>query len=187
VPCCDLFVPNYDKNEFPEIIFYFSDIKFPLMRTLQQWFDEYAVSHQNPTNKAIHYICVPAIYFSIIGLLMSIPSSVLARLSPFHDPMVDNWAVVALFFVLFFYSRLSLMMAIKIAVFSAICITINYVIGFQFSLWKVSLVIFALAWIGQFYGHKLEGKKPSFMKDIQFLLIGPAWVIESLFTSKDTE
>jgi len=157
------------------------------MKTLQQWFDEYAVSHQNPTNKTIHFICVPAIYFSIIGLLMCIPSVILQRISPFHDPLVDNWAVVALFFVLFFYSRLSLWMAIKISVFSAICIIINYVISFQFSLWKVSLIIFILAWTGQFYGHKLEGKKPSFLKDIQFLLIGPAWVIENLFSSKNKE
>lgn len=154
------------------------------MKTLQQWFDEYAVSHQNPTNKAIHYICVPAIYFSIIGLLMSLPAEFLSRISLFHKPMIDNWAVVALLFVMVFYSRLSLLMAIKIAIFSAICITINFVIGFQFTLWKISLLIFAVAWIGQFYGHKLEGKKPSFLKDIQFLLIGPAWVIENIFKHK---
>lgn len=154
------------------------------MKTLQQWFDEYSVSHQNPINKKIHYICVPAIYFSIIGLLMSIPSGILMRISPFHEPMIDNWAVVVLLFVLFFYSRLSLWMAIKISIFSAICITYNYFLGLWFPLWKVSLLIFVLAWIGQFYGHKIEGKKPSFLKDIQFLLIGPAWVIENLFSFK---
>ncbi|UOK42290.1 MULTISPECIES: DUF962 domain-containing protein [Flavobacterium] len=157
------------------------------MKTLQQWFDEYGVSHQNPINKKIHFICVPAIYFSIIGLLMSIPSGILMRVSPFKEPMIDNWAVIVLLFVLSFYSRLSLMMAIKISIFSAICIAINYIIGLSFPLWKLSLLIFVLAWIGQFYGHKIEGKKPSFLKDIQFLLIGPAWVIENLFTSKNKE
>lgn len=157
------------------------------MKTLQQWFDEYEVSHQHPTNKAIHFICVPAIYFSIIGLLMSIPADFIRRISPLHEPLIDNWAVVALFFVLFFYSRLSLLMAIKISFFSAICITVNYVIGFQYPLWKSSLVIFLLAWTGQFYGHQLEGKKSSFLKDIQFLLIGPAWVIEHLFSAKNRE
>jgi len=157
------------------------------MKTLQQWFDEYEVSHQNPTNKAIHFICVPAIYFSIIGLLLCIPTGFLSKISPIHEPLIDNWAVVAMFFVLFFYSRLSLLMAIKISFFSAICIAINYVIGFQYSLWKVSLIIFLLAWTGQFYGHQLEGKKPSFLKDIQFLLIGPAWVIETIFFSKNHE
>lgn len=157
------------------------------MRTLHQWFEEYAESHQNPTNKAIHYICVPAIYFSIIGLLLCIPTVFLRIISPLHEPLIDNWAVAALFFVLFFYSRLSLVMAVKVAIFSAICIALNYIIGFWFELWKVSVVIFVLAWIGQFYGHKLEGKKPSFLKDIQFLLIGPAWVIENIFTAKNKE
>jgi uncharacterized membrane protein YGL010W len=37
-----------------------------------------------------------------------------------------------------------------------------------------------LAWIGQFYGHKIEGKKPSFLKDLEFLLIGPLWVIQKV-------
>ncbi|HSD14810.1 MAG TPA: Mpo1-like protein [Flavobacterium sp.] len=157
------------------------------MKTLQQWFDEYGVSHQNPINKKIHFICVPAIYFSIVGLLMCIPSGILTRISPFHEPLIDNWAVVVLLFVLFFYSRLSLLMAIKISIFSAICIALNFIISLWFDLWKVSLLIFVLAWIGQFYGHKIEGKKPSFLKDIQFLLIGPAWVIENLFSSKNNE
>lgn len=157
------------------------------MKSLQDWFDDYAVSHQNYINKAIHFICVPAIYFSIVGLLMSIPNGFLLRISPFQDPIVDNWAVVALCFVLFFYSRLSLMMAIKMAVFSALCITLNFIISFQFPLWRASLLIFTLAWAGQFYGHMLEGKKPSFIKDLQFLLIGPAWVIENLFSTKQNK
>lgn len=157
------------------------------MKTLQQWFDEYEDSHQHPTNKKIHFICVPAIYFSIIGLLLCIPTDFIERISPLQEPLIDNWAVVAMFFVLFFYSRISLIMAIKISLFSAVCITINYVLSFQLSLLKFSLIIFVLAWTGQFYGHQLEGKKPSFLKDIQFLLIGPAWVIETMFFSKNHE
>jgi uncharacterized membrane protein YGL010W len=49
------------------------------------------------------------------------------------------------------------------------------------SLWIIALVIFVAAWAGQFYGHKVEGKKPSFLKDLQFLLIGPAWLMHFLF------
>ena len=37
-----------------------------------------------------------------------------------------------------------------------------------------------IAWIGQFIGHKIEGAKPSFFEDLQFLLIGPAWVALSV-------
>jgi uncharacterized membrane protein YGL010W len=154
------------------------------MRTLEQWFEEYAVSHQNPKNKAMHYICVPAIYFSIVGLLMSIPSGIIASTLKLNAPIIENWAVVVLLFVLLFYMRLSVVMALKIAILSAICLVINYYIAQFAPLWIVAIVIFTIAWIGQFYGHNIEGKKPSFLKDIQFLMIGPAWVVDNLFSKK---
>ncbi len=154
------------------------------MKTLDQWFEEYAVSHQNPKNKAIHYICVPAIFFSIVGLLMSIPSSFLNSVLHLNQPIIENWATVVLIFVLFFYIRLSVLMAVKIAVFSVLCLVINFYIGQFVPLWAFSIAVFAVAWIGQFYGHNIEGKKPSFLKDIQFLMIGPAWVVQNLFSKK---
>lgn len=154
------------------------------MKTLNQWFEEYAVSHQNPKNKAIHYICVPAIFFSIVGLLMSIPSAFLSNLLHLNQPIIENWATVVLIFVLIFYIRLSVSMAVKIALFSILCLIINYYIGQFVPLWAFSIGVFVVAWIGQFYGHNIEGKKPSFLKDIQFLMIGPAWVVENLFSKK---
>lgn len=150
------------------------------MRTLDDWFTEYSVSHQNQTNKAIHYICVPAIFFSIVGLVMSIPSETLHFLPSF----LGNWAFVVLVFVSLFYFRLSVKMGVQIVIFSLVCLALNYFLAQYVSLWKASLFIFIFAWIGQFYGHKVEGKKPSFFKDIQFLLIGPAWVIHSVFNGK---
>jgi uncharacterized membrane protein YGL010W len=154
------------------------------MRTLQQWFDEYAVSHQNLTNKQIHLICVPTIFFSIVGLLQSINDTWLQQLVPFSAPIFVNWAGVVLVFALLFYIRLSLAMAVKIALFAAFCLTANYYIGLHLPLVFVSLGLFVAAWIGQFYGHKIEGKKPSFLNDLQFLLIGPAWIIHEFFERK---
>ena len=152
------------------------------MKTLEQWFEEYAVSHQNPKNKMIHYLCVPSIYFSIVGLLMSIPSQFISNTLKLNIPIIENWAAVVLLFVLIFYIRLSLIMAIKIAIFSVTCLFLNYYIGQILPLWLFSIGVFVIAWIGQFYGHRIEGKKPSFIKDLQFLMIGPAWVIENLFS-----
>lgn len=151
------------------------------MKTLVQWFADYAVSHQNETNQAIHYICVPAIFFSIVGLLMSIPSGILAEVFAADFPVIENWAVVILIPALIFYFRLSFSMGFKVFLFAVFCIVGNYFISLTAPLWLVSLIIFAVAWIGQFYGHKIEGKKPSFLKDLQFLLIGPAWIIKKLF------
>jgi uncharacterized membrane protein YGL010W len=101
-----------------------------------------------------------------------------------NQPIIENWAVVVLLFVLVFYIRLSVPMAIKIAIFSAICLIVNFYIGQFVPLWAFSIGVFVVAWIGQFYGHNIEGKKPSFLKDIQFLMIGPAWVVQNLFSKK---
>lgn len=152
------------------------------MRTQQQWFDEYAVSHQNKTNQLIHYICVPSIFFSIVGLLMSINSSFLQNLFHFNNPLIENWASILLILLFVFYIKLSFSTFLKMFVFSVLCVVGNYYLGLQFSLFYASLIIFVIAWIGQFYGHHVEGKKPSFLKDLQFLLIGPAWVFEKLFS-----
>ena len=48
-------------------------------------------------------------------------------------------------------------------------------------LWLTSVVIFIVAWIGQFVGHAVEGKRPSFFKDLQFLLIGPLWLLAAAY------
>ena len=149
------------------------------MKTLQDWYDDYAVSHQNKTNQQIHYVCVPVIFFSIVGLLMSIPNGFLTGLG-LENPMIGNWAVIVLIPVLIFYLRLSFPLFLRMLGFSTLCIIGNYYLGQYLPLLMTSLVVFVLAWIGQFYGHKIEGKKPSFLKDLQFLLIGPAWVFEKL-------
>lgn len=127
------------------------------MKTVEEWFEEYSESHQNKTNKAIHWICVPTILFSIIGIIAHF-STLLATL------------LVVL--TIIFYARLDLVLAVAMAalilVMGWLIYTLPLGIGFYIG-------VFVLAWIGQFYGHKVEGKKPSFLKDLQFLLIGPVW------------
>jgi uncharacterized membrane protein YGL010W len=155
------------------------------MQTLQQLLDKYAESHQNKINKIIHYFCVPAIFFSVVGLLMSIPSGLITSLTGITDPLYANWGVVFLIPVLVFYIRLSLKMTVLILSFSILCILGNYQLSFQFSLLQASIVIFVIAWIIQFYGHKIEGKKPSFLDDVKFLMVGPAWILDHIFKSKN--
>ncbi|WP_111708656.1 Mpo1 family 2-hydroxy fatty acid dioxygenase [Lutibacter citreus] len=150
------------------------------MKKQQEWFNEYSESHQNETNQLIHYICVPAIFFSIVGLFMSIPSKIISTFLNINNPFIENWAALILLIIMIFYIRLSFSIFVKMLTFSIICLVGNYFISNLFPLFYTSLIIFIVAWIGQFYGHKLEGKKPSFLKDLQFLLIGPAWVFEKI-------
>ena len=154
------------------------------MKTAQQWFDEYAVSHQNETNQFIHYICVPAIFFSVIGLFMSIPTTFLENVLGLYNPLLENWAVVVGLFISIFYFRLGFWYFIKMILLILVSIIGNYWLSSFGNLAMISFAIFVVAWIGQFYGHKVEGMKPSFIKDLQFLLIGPLWVIEKIVRKK---
>ncbi|MFC5624916.1 DUF962 domain-containing protein [Algoriphagus winogradskyi] len=152
------------------------------MRKIDELFHEYGQSHQNMTNKLIHWVCVPAIFFSIVGLIFSIPSDPLPNLLPFLENFA-NWATVVLTLVLIYYLMLSIPLTLGMFLFSAVCLALANFINLYFpgKLWMISLGLFILAWIMQFYGHKIEGKKPTFLKDLQFLLIGPAWLMHFIY------
>ena len=152
------------------------------MRKIDQLFEEYGDSHQNSTNKAIHWICVPLIFFSIVGLVASIPSQAVQSVLGDGNPYA-NWAAVVLVLVLIYYVSLSIPLGIGMMLFGALCLfAANFLVrATNTPLWITSLIIFFVAWVGQFYGHKVEGKKPSFLKDIQFLLIGPAWLMHFIY------
>ena len=147
------------------------------MKSIQQWLDEYGVSHQNGTNKLIHWICVPLIFFSVTGFFYSI------RL-PFNisPDMNFNMAMIMVVAVVIYYFILSKTLWIGMLLFSSVCLIGCYLVSLTGApLWLVSIGIFVLAWMGQFYGHHLEGKKPSFIKDLQFLMIGPAWLMSFIY------
>lgn len=152
------------------------------MRKIDLLFNEYGESHQDATNKAIHWICVPLIFFSVVGLIASIPSQPVQSVLGLGNPYA-NWAGVGLVLVLLYYVTLSIPLTIGMALFGLLCLfVIRLIVSADFApLWMVSLVTFFVAWVGQFYGHKVEGKKPSFLKDIQFLLIGPAWLMHFIY------
>jgi len=147
------------------------------MKTIHQWLSEYGESHQNETNELIHWICIPAIFFSITGLLYSIKL-------PFWIGTVQlNVAMIVLVLVVIYYLSLSRSLWIGMLLFAVLCLGLCYWIESLniIPLWMLCLIVFVIAWIGQFYGHHVEGKKPSFFKDIQFLLIGPAWLMSFVY------
>ncbi len=148
------------------------------MRKVDQFLAEYGASHQNPTNKLIHWICVPLIVLSVIGLLGSIPvPEFISNISPRL-----NFGSIALILGIIYYAFLSLPLALGMVLFSiAIVYVIHLMLGIDIALWKQSLAIFVAAWAVQFVGHEIEGKKPSFLKDIQFLMIGPLWLLSFIY------
>src|SRR5690554_79677 len=154
---------------------------FSMSKKLRILLDEYGESHQNETNKLIHWICVLLIFWSIIALFYAIPTSFLVGI--LGENFFSNWAILVMIPVLIYYFYLSIPIALGMLIFigSSLFISDFVLHNSRYPLWGIALCVFILAWIGQFYGHKVEGKKPSFLKDIQFLLIGPAWLMSFIF------
>tara|TARA_Y100001935_G_C17290056_1_gene502749 strand:+ start:368 stop:847 length:480 start_codon:yes stop_codon:yes gene_type:complete len=152
------------------------------MKSIDKWFEEYGESHQNSMNKKIHWICIPLIVFSLIGLLWAIPNNILLKIYSGKFSIFFNWATLFIALIIFYYLVLSYKIAIGMFLFSLLIIYISYFIdNSSIELWKFSSIVFIFSWIGQFIGHKIEGKKPSFFKDIQFLFIGPAWLLGFIY------
>jgi len=152
------------------------------MRKIDLLLNEYGESHRNETNKLIHWFCVPAIFFSVVGLIFSIPGGFLPESLPFLGSFA-NWATVVLILVLIYYLSLSVPLTVGMLFFSLFCLALANFLNIVSSgkLWAISLGIFVVAWIIQFVGHKIEGKKPSFFKDVQFLMVGPAWLMHFIY------
>jgi uncharacterized membrane protein YGL010W len=149
------------------------------VRSAGEWLDDYGVSHRHPANKLLHWICVPVIVWCVMGLLWSIPTpGGLNAVFPFA-----NWATLNVLAVLIFYAFLSLPLALgALPVLLAMLWSVDAFTKLtQVPLWQACSVLFVLAWIGQFVGHAIEGKRPSFIKDLQFLLIGPMWLLADVY------
>lgn len=150
--------------------------------TVSDWLSKYGESHQNATNKLIHFIFVPLIMLSLLGLLWAIPMpELIAEKAPYL-----NVATLFIAFVLVFYARLSIPLMIGMLFITAamLAVILYFTKGLGLSSGELALVmvgIFVVSWVFQFIGHKIEGQKPSFIDDLKFLLIGPLWIMSFLF------
>jgi uncharacterized membrane protein YGL010W len=144
------------------------------MRSVNDLLTEYGASHQDPTNKRLHWICVPPIVLAAMGLLWSAP--VPAAFSA-GSPWL-NWATLGAAAALAYYLVLSPALAAGMLAAFVVMLGVTHELArLAWPLWLTSVVIFVVAWIGQFVGHAVEGKRPSFFKDLLFLLIGPLWLL----------
>jgi uncharacterized membrane protein YGL010W len=146
------------------------------MKKIDFLFAEYSESHCNKTNKLIHWICVPLIFWSILGFISLIPTPHFCLV---FFGCISIASILAVLFVTIFYFRLSLVIAVIMLFFMLFMEHVIYSVNihFEYKSWIIFLVIFIICWIFQFIGHNIEGKKPKFLKDLQFLLIGPAWLL----------
>jgi|SRR5450830_987836 len=134
-------------------------------RRIDMLLTRYADSHRHPVNERIHCICVPAIVLALLGLLWAM------------TPVLAMVVVVA---ALGYYLTLSPSFAVGMLIMAAAMLLVLSLVP-AVAVLPASAAIFVMAWIGQFIGHKIEGRKPSFFEDLRFLLIGPLFVLSVLY------
>jgi uncharacterized membrane protein YGL010W len=142
------------------------------MRSVDDWFERYGADHQHPTNRLLHWICVPAILWAVIAALWLVPVA----------PWIGRpgfWCGLVMVGAFSFYWRLSrpvaLAMLLVFVAFGLVTEGLYRGIGPRALAWLAGGV-FVAAWTGQFIGHAIEGRRPSFLTDLAYLLIGPAWL-----------
>jgi uncharacterized membrane protein YGL010W len=136
-------------------------------RRVDQLLAHYGESHQNPANELIHYAAIPLIMLSIVGLIFAI------------HPLAAYAFVGA---SLVYYIRLSRTFTLAMAAISALGLALVHLMG-DYRI-AICASIFVVAWIFQFIGHHIEGKKPSFFEDVQYLWVGPLFVLSHLFLKR---
>lgn len=146
-------------------------------RPIDRWFAGYSRDHRNPVNQALHVACVPLILWSLIALLWTLPVAGSWLVQGF-------WAGLAMFLAwLYWYRasrRLGLGMLLVLVGMAGMTALLAKLLGIR-PLFFLALAVFIAAWVGQFIGHKLEGRRPSFLTDLRYLLVGPAWVLAKLY------
>ena len=146
------------------------------MRTAEEWFSSYSRDHQNSTNRGIHWVCVPSILWAVIAALWTIPV-------PQALGVPGLFSCLAMAAALVFYFRLSRSLGlVMFAVFILLGALSNALFGAlgPARLLAVAVAVFVVAWVGQFIGHIFEGKRPSFLTDLSYLMVGPAWLVSKL-------
>ena len=149
------------------------------MKNIHDWNEEYGLYHKNRINKIIHWICIPLIIFSLFGLLSLMSYEFTIDQGHYKINVLGIFIILVLGYYLRLSKPLTLGMLIISLLFAGIIDFIS--LNKKSALLYLYLGIFILAWIGQFIGHKFEGKKPAFFKDLQFLLIGPLWLLSYIY------
>ncbi len=141
---------------------------------------EYSADHQHPFNRLMHSICVPLIFVSLVAMLWAIP--VPDTLSPGAAWL--NFGTLALAFITIYYLRLAPRLGAGMLLAALVIVPlVAFAAGLPWPLWLTALAAFIVGWIGQFIGHYVEGRRPSFFRDLRFLLIGPLWVLAKLYAA----
>ena len=142
------------------------------------WLNEYGRHHNHGANRLIHWLSIPLIVTSVVGLLWSLPvPETFSQATP-----VLNWGTIFLMAAVVYYFIISISLAFGVLPFIALVVlSVTWLEQFSLPLWLTSSAIFLVAWAAQRVGHEIEGNRPSFVADLQYLMIGPVWLLAMVY------
>ncbi|MCV0369034.1 Mpo1-like protein [Filomicrobium sp.] len=148
-------------------------------RRIDRLLAEYERDHRDPTNRRLHYLAVPLIFFCVVALVTELPVPDALKRLP------GGWLLFAAIPAAIYYFRRSVSAGLVMVVFTLLCLGVIELLHayVPVPVWLIALGLFVILWVVQYVGHKIEGRRPSFFKDAQFLLIGPVWVFDKLLRS----
>jgi len=151
----------------------------PERPSADQWFAEHTLVHTGNDRDYIHWICVPLLFLSVLGLLWSIPvpATIAAFLPGFR------WSLPAIAVALIYYARVSLPLTIGLLGFILLTLVVISQVALRapWPVWQVCVVLFVVGWIGELVGRVLDRRVPSLGRDLVFIVIGPAWLMSKLY------
>ncbi len=148
------------------------------MTPADEWLNEYGRHHDNGANRLIHWLSIPFIVTSLVGLMWSLPvPEVFSEATP-----VLNWGTIFLMAAVVYYFIMSISLGIGVLPFVILVVLgVTWLEQLTYPLWLSSAVIFVLAWAGQRLSHGLEGNQPSLLRDMQYVMIGPVWLLATVY------
>ncbi|MEJ2602970.1 MAG: DUF962 domain-containing protein [Gammaproteobacteria bacterium] len=148
------------------------------MRTADLWLARYSQHHHHPLNRVMHAVSIPLAVIGVTGLLWSLPApDAFGDISP-----ALNWGTAFLLAAVVYYFILSIPLALGLLPFVlAVTGVLGRLDGLTRPLWQVSLAVLLAALVLQALGHLVESRRPRLLEDLQYLMIGPAWLMAGVF------
>ena len=143
------------------------------MKTLVEEMSVYAAYHRDATNKAIHFIFVPLIVWSAMGLLIQAGSWPLGSL---EVTLAHVIAVALLIYYLWLDLPLGIAMVFLFTFMLVTALQVDAALGS--TAWMLFLAVFAGSWVAQLVGHKaFEHRKPALVDNLWQVFVAPIFVM----------
>lgn len=137
----------------------------------------YSTCHRNARNRALHYIGIPIIVFSLLLAGSLVPG-------PPQAPGITG-AVVAAVVLVLYYVTLDRNLAAATAVSLALMILLASSITTRLApapVLGIAAVLFVAGWVLQLVGHFIEGRRPALVDDFALTFVAPIYLAaESAF------